>query len=113
MVSKSQFEEVVIPHMQAAFNLAHWIVRNREEAEDVVQDAYVRAFRAFSDFRGTSAKPWLLAIVRNVAYRAVQNRRRNANVILSSEDLKSREREDLGEMASADLSAEKSADRRR
>lgn len=106
MVSKSRFEELVIPHMQAAFNFAYWIVRSREDAEDVVQDAYVRAFRAFSDLRGESVKPWLLAIVRNVAYRALQNRRRGGNVILFSEDLKGRDREDAGEMADPEPSAE-------
>src|SRR5262245_54600702 len=106
MVSKTQFEELVMPHMHAAFNLAYWIVRNREEAEDVVQDAYVRAFRAFSGFRGTSAKPWLLAIVRNVAYRALQNRRRAANVIFFSEDLKGRDKEHLSDAAATEPSAE-------
>lgn len=104
MVSKSRFEELAIPHMQAAFNLAYFIVRSREEADDVVQDAYVRAFRAFSDLRGDAVKPWLLAIVRNAAYRAVQNRRRAGNVIFFSEDLKGRE--DVAEMPAPELSAE-------
>lgn len=106
MVSKSAFEELVTPHLQAAFNLAYWIVRSREEAEDVVQDAYVRAFRAFSDFRGATAKPWLLAIVRNVAYRALHNRKRAANVIFSSEDLKHRDKEAVREAASSEPTAE-------
>src|SRR5690349_5434530 len=88
MVAKTPFEELVTPHLQAAFNLAYWIVRSREEAEDVVQDAYLRAFRAFAGFRGAAAKPWLLAIVRNVAYRALQKRKRSATVIFFSEDLK-------------------------
>jgi RNA polymerase sigma-70 factor, ECF subfamily len=106
MVAKTPFEELVTPHLQAAFNLAYWIVRSREEAEDVVQDAYLRAFRAFAGFRGAAAKPWLLAIVRNVAYRALQKRKRTANVIFFSEDLKHRDREAVGEAASADPSAE-------
>jgi RNA polymerase sigma-70 factor (ECF subfamily) len=106
MVAKTPFEELVTPHLQAAFNLAYWIVRSREEAEDVVQDAYMRAFRAFSGFRGAAAKPWLLAIVRNVAYRALQNRKRAANVIFFSEDLKHRDKEALSEAVSAEPSAE-------
>jgi len=106
MVSRSRFEELVIPHMRAAFNLAYWIVRGREEAEDVVQDAYLRAFRAFADLRSDSVKPWLLAIVRNTAYRSMQNRRRGTNVIVLSEDLKARDREDLGDVASSEPSAE-------
>jgi len=106
MVAKTRFEELVTPHLQAAFNLAYWIVRSREEAEDVVQDAYMRAFRAFSGFRGAAAKPWLLAIVRNVAYRALQNRKRTANVIFFSEDLKHRDQEALSEAESEAPSAE-------
>ena len=106
MVAKTPFEELVTPHLQAAFNLAYWIVRSREEAEDVVQDAYMRAFRAFSGFRGAAAKPWLLAIVRNVAYRALQNRKRAANVIFFSEDLKHRDKDTLSEAVSAEPSAE-------
>src|SRR6185295_7464539 len=106
MVAKTPFEELVTPHLPAAFNLAYWIMRSREEAEDVVQDAYMRAFRAFSGFRGAAAKPWLLAIVRNVTYRALQNRKRTANVIFFSEDLKHRDKEVLSEAVSAEPSAE-------
>src|SRR5688572_19064446 len=102
MVSRSRFEELAVPHMRAAFNLAYWIVRGHEEAEDVVQDAYLRAFRAFADLRSDSAKPWLLAIVRNTAYRSMQNRRRGTNVIVLREDLKARDREDLGDVASSE-----------
>jgi RNA polymerase sigma-70 factor, ECF subfamily len=105
MVSKT-FEESVLPHGKAAFNLAYWIVRSREEAEDVVQDAYVRAFRAFSEFDGVAVKPWLLTIVRNVAYRALQKRNRAGNVIFFSEDLKARENEDVREIPSAERSVE-------
>lgn len=106
MVAKTPFEELLTPHLQAAFNLAYWIVRSREEAEDVVQDAYVRAFRAFSSFRGAAPKPWLLAIVRNVAYRALQNRKRAGNVIFFSEDLKHRDQDAVSEAVSAEPSAE-------
>jgi RNA polymerase sigma-70 factor (ECF subfamily) len=106
MVAKTPFEELLTPHLQAAFNLAYWIVRSREEAEDVVQDAYVRAFRAFSSFRGAAPKPWLLAIVRNVAYRALQNRKRAGNVIFFSEDLKHRDRDAVSEAPSSEPSAE-------
>lgn len=106
MASKSRFEELVVPHMQAAFTLAYWILRSREEAEDVVQDAYVRAFQAFADVRGESVKPWLLAIVRNAAYRATNKRRRKASVIVSSEELKGTDKDSLVEMASPDPSPE-------
>ena len=62
------FEDVVLPHLDAAFNYARWLTNNYSDAEDVVQDAYLRAFRFFSTLRGTDARPWLLAIVRNAWY---------------------------------------------
>jgi RNA polymerase sigma-70 factor, ECF subfamily len=86
MVSKSLFEELVIPHRNSAFNLAYWILQSREDAEDAVQDAYVRAFRAFDTFAGTGVRAWLLAIVRNVAYSAFDARKRSRNVITFREE---------------------------
>src|SRR6476659_1514124 len=62
------FEEVVVPHLDAAFNYARWLTRNEADAEDVVQDAYVRALRFFSSLRGDDARAWLLTIVRNTWY---------------------------------------------
>jgi RNA polymerase sigma factor (sigma-70 family) len=67
-VSRSPFEQVVLPHLDAAYNLARWLTRNDDEAEDVVQDAFVRALRYFAGFRGDDARAWLLAIVRNTSY---------------------------------------------
>jgi RNA polymerase sigma factor (sigma-70 family) len=63
-----RFEEVVLPHLDAAFNYARWLTRNEADAEDVVQDAYVRALRFFSSLRGDNARAWLLTIVRNTWY---------------------------------------------
>jgi len=65
---RRSFEEVVLPHLDAAFNYARWLTRNDADAEDVVQDAYVRALRFFSSLRGEDARPWLLTIVRNTWY---------------------------------------------
>ena len=62
------FEEVVLPHLDAAFNYARWLTKNNADAEDVVQDAYVRALRFFSTLRGEDARAWLLTIVRNTWY---------------------------------------------
>ena len=62
---RQRFEAVVVPHLDAAFNYARWLTRNDADAEDVVQDAAVRAFRFFSSLRGDNPRPWLLAIVRN------------------------------------------------
>jgi RNA polymerase sigma-70 factor, ECF subfamily len=63
-----RFEEAVMPHLNAAFNYARWLTRNEVDAEDVVQDACVRAIRFLSSLRDGDARPWLLAIVRNTWY---------------------------------------------
>jgi RNA polymerase sigma factor (sigma-70 family) len=62
------FEEVVLPHLDAAFNYARWLTRSDADAEDVVQDAAVRALRFFSSLRNDDARAWLLTIVRNTWY---------------------------------------------
>ena len=74
---RQRFEQVVLPHLDAASNLARWLTRSAPEAEDVVQEAMLRAFRAFDGLRGEDAKPWLLAIVRNCHYTAAGRRKRN------------------------------------
>jgi RNA polymerase sigma-70 factor (ECF subfamily) len=61
---RQRFERAVLPHLDAAYNLARWITRNDHDAQDVVQEAVLRAYRFFGGLRG-EAKPWLLAIVRN------------------------------------------------
>ena len=60
-----RFEKVVLPHLDAAWRLARWLTRNEADAEDLVQEAYVRAWRFFASLRGEDAKPWLMRIVRN------------------------------------------------
>ena len=62
------FERTVLPHLDAAYNLARWLTRNEQDAEDVVQEAYLRAFRFFAGFRGGDSRAWLLKIVRNTCY---------------------------------------------
>ena len=65
---RQTFEEVVLPHLNAAFNYARWLTKSEADAEDVVQDAYVRALRFFSSLRNEDARAWLLTIVRNTWY---------------------------------------------
>jgi len=65
-----------VPHLAAAYNLARWLTRNDHDAEDVVQEAYLRAFRFFDSFRGTDGRAWILAIVRNACYTWLQQNRR-------------------------------------
>jgi RNA polymerase sigma-70 factor (ECF subfamily) len=62
---RRRFEAQALPHLDAAYNLARWLSRSPTDADDIVQDAMLRAFRAFDGFRGGDAKPWLLTIVRN------------------------------------------------
>jgi RNA polymerase sigma-70 factor (ECF subfamily) len=97
MTSLSRFERLVLPHMEAAFNLAFWLVHSRPDAEDIVQEAYLRAFRAFEGFRGEDMRPWLLAIVRNCAYRWLSNRRRSGNVVSLEEAFAGNAGEEPGE----------------
>lgn len=78
-----KFEAVVLPHLDAAYNLARWITRNDQDARDVVQEAYLRAFRFFSGFHGDkdNARAWLLTIVRNACYSWLQrNREQNLSL---------------------------------
>jgi RNA polymerase sigma-70 factor (ECF subfamily) len=62
------FEEVMLPHLDAAHNLARWLLRSEQDAQDVVQEAYLRAFKSFGGFHGSNGRAWLLTIVRNTSY---------------------------------------------
>ena len=66
--TKRQFKTLVMPHLDDAYTLARYLTRNAQDADDVVQDAYLRAFRFFSGFKGDNPRAWLLAIVRNCFY---------------------------------------------
>jgi RNA polymerase sigma-70 factor, ECF subfamily len=69
------FDQAVLPHLDAAYNLARWLMRNEQDAQDVAQEAYLRAFRFFPGFRGGNARAWLLKIVRNTCYTWLQTNR--------------------------------------
>src|SRR5438874_12685110 len=64
----TSFEAMMLPHLDAAHNLARWLLRNDEDAQDVVQEAYLRAFKSFNGFHGSNGRAWLLTIVRNTSY---------------------------------------------
>jgi RNA polymerase sigma factor (sigma-70 family) len=70
-----RFEQCVLPHLDAAYNLARWLTHNDQDAEDVVQESYLRAFKFFDGFHNTDSRPWLLAIVRNTYYTLLQQQR--------------------------------------
>jgi RNA polymerase sigma factor (sigma-70 family) len=63
-----RFEQVVLPHLDAAYNLARWLVRRPQDAEDMVQETYLRAFKFFGGYQGGDARAWVLKIVRNTSY---------------------------------------------
>jgi RNA polymerase sigma factor (sigma-70 family) len=71
----ASFEEIMLPHLDAAYNLARWITRNDADAQDVVQETYVRALRFFDSFTGGNGRGWLLAIVRHTCYSWMQRNR--------------------------------------
>jgi RNA polymerase sigma-70 factor (ECF subfamily) len=66
--TRARFETLMLPLMNDAYNLARWLMRNQEDAEDMVQESYLRAFRFFTSFQGTNCRGWLLRIVRNTCY---------------------------------------------
>ena len=82
-----RFRDAVMPHLDDAYNLARYLTRNAADADDVVQDAYLRAFRFFPTFRGDNARPWLLAIVRNCFYSSFKSRSRRDTASLTDVDI--------------------------
>jgi RNA polymerase sigma-70 factor, ECF subfamily len=72
---RERFEQLVLPHIDAAFNLARWLLRGRSDAEDLAQEALLRACRFFGGFNGGDARAWLLQIVRNTCYTWLEKNR--------------------------------------
>src|SRR5437899_6389839 len=79
---RARFEQLVLPHLDAAFNLSRWLLRGRADAEDVAQESMLRAFRFFRGFHGGDARAWLLQIVRNTCYTWLE---KNRSVDLTTE----------------------------
>ncbi|HYZ73881.1 MAG TPA: sigma-70 family RNA polymerase sigma factor [Chthoniobacterales bacterium] len=76
MQRKQGFEELFLPQLDAAYNLAYWIVGGEHDAQDIVQESYFRALKGFSGFRGGNPRAWLLTIVRNTAYSWIKKKQR-------------------------------------
>jgi RNA polymerase sigma-70 factor, ECF subfamily len=72
---QTTFEALMLPHLDAAHNFAKWLLRNEQDAQDVVQEAFLRAFQSFGGFHGSNGRAWLLAIVRNTAYTLLRKNR--------------------------------------
>ena len=79
------FEELMLPHLNAAYNLARWLTRNEDDAQDAVQEAYLRAFRFFDGYRGGDGKSWLLEIVRNTCFTFHRREKRNVMSVVFDE----------------------------
>jgi RNA polymerase sigma-70 factor, ECF subfamily len=84
---QARFEELILPHLDAACNLARWLTGNEHDAEDVAQEAYLRAFKFFGGFRGGNSRAWLLSIVRNTSYTWLQKNRKLQAATVYEEDL--------------------------
>ena len=83
----SEFEREVLPHLDAAYNLARFLMRNEQDAEDVVQEASLRAFRFFESFRGENSRAWFLRIVRNTSFTALKKNRMDETNIAFDEEM--------------------------
>src|SRR4029077_5193399 len=90
-----RFEQIVMPHLSAAYNLARWLVRDDHAAEDIVQEACLRAYKSFGALRGIDARPWLLAIVRNACF-TWQHQQRQRHTLSFNEARHDREDRAIG-----------------
>jgi RNA polymerase sigma-70 factor (ECF subfamily) len=85
---RSGFEQSVLPHLPAAYNLARWLVRRDEDARDVVQESFLRAWRAFAQFRnGADARGWILAIVRNTCHTWLRHEAARRQLVATDDSL--------------------------
>jgi RNA polymerase sigma factor (sigma-70 family) len=87
-----RFEQLILPHLDAAYNLARWLTHNDEDAQDMVQEACLRAYRFLPNFRGENSRAWLLTIVRNTCYTWIHQQHTNE---VFNEEIHDRESEAL------------------
>lgn len=90
------FRQAILPHLDGAYNLARYVTRDAVLSEDVVQDAVLRAYRAFHQFRGNSPRAWLFAIVRNCSHTAISGRRGAVSLVVSESALSDEAAAQLG-----------------
>jgi RNA polymerase sigma-70 factor (ECF subfamily) len=83
----AEFEEAVMPHLDAAFNLARWLARNDTDAEDILHEAYLRAFKFFNGFHGVNGRAWTLRIVRNTYYSWIQKNKTGEQITEFDEEI--------------------------
>ena len=88
---RERFEQTVLPHLDAAYNLARWLTRNEQDAQDVTQEAFLRAFRFFDGYQGGNMRAWLLTIVRNTCYTWLHKNRPPESAVEFDEEIHSEE----------------------
>jgi RNA polymerase sigma factor (sigma-70 family) len=91
----SLFEETFLPHLDAAHNLARWIMNNDQDAEDMVQESFLRAYKFYSGFKGGNSRSWLLTIVRNTCYTWLHQNRAQALTVELDDEIESSEGDSL------------------
>ena len=89
--TRERFEQAVLPHLDAAYNLARWLTRNDEDAQDVAQESFLRALRFFDGYQGGNMRAWLLTIVRNTCYTWLHQNRPPASAVEFDEEIHSDE----------------------
>jgi RNA polymerase sigma-70 factor (ECF subfamily) len=92
---RKQFEQIVLPHLDAAFNLARWLTGDDQDAQDVVQDATLRAFKFFDSYHGGNSRAWLLTIVRNTTYTWMRQNRQQSLLSLEEDEIEDTENASL------------------
>jgi len=83
------FEQTILPHIDAAFNLARWLLNNDQDAEDIVQEAFLRAYKYFTSYQGGNSRSWLLTIVRNSCYTWLHQNRAEGEAVELNDELAS------------------------
>ena len=89
--TRERFEQAVLPHLDAAYSLARWLTRNDEDAQDVTQESFLRAFRFFDGYQGGNMRAWLLTIVRNTCYTWLRRNRPPESAVEFDEEIHSEE----------------------
>jgi RNA polymerase sigma-70 factor (ECF subfamily) len=89
--TRERFEQAVLPHLDAAYNLARWLTRNEQDAQDVTQESFLRAFRFFDGYQGGNMRAWLLTIVRNTCYTWLRQNRPPDSAVEFNEEIHSEE----------------------
>ena len=83
----ARFEQTILPHLDAAYNLARWLTGNEHDARDMAQESFLRALKFFGNFRGGDARAWLLRIVRNTVYTWLKRRQAHDHVLRAEEEM--------------------------